>query len=66
MIDQQQLWDEHAAAHYETPGEAMFAADVLEPTVETLRRLAAGGAAVEFAVGTGRVDRPRLGLPIEH
>ena len=55
MIDQQRVWDERAAQSYDTPGEGMFAADVLGPTVETLARLADGGRALEFAVGTGRV-----------
>ncbi|MFC7374145.1 MULTISPECIES: class I SAM-dependent methyltransferase [unclassified Brachybacterium] len=58
MVDQSRLWDEHAAAGYDTPGEGMFAPDVLGPTVEMLRDLAAGGRAVEFAVGTGRVAIP--------
>ncbi len=58
MTDQQQLWDEHAAQQYDTPGEGMFSSDVLTPTVEVLSGLAAGGAAVEFAIGTGRVAIP--------
>lgn len=29
MIDQQQLWDDEAAAGYDSPGEEMFADDVL-------------------------------------
>ncbi len=33
----------------------MFAPDVLGPTVELLADLAGGGAALEFAIGTGRV-----------
>ena len=66
MIDQQQLWDEDAARTYDTPGEAMFADDVLGPTVDTLAELCEGGAAVEFAVGTGRVAVPlaQRGVPV--
>lgn len=58
MIDQQRIWDEHAARHYDTPGEGMFAPEILGPTVERLTALAAGGSAVEFAIGTGRVAIP--------
>lgn len=58
MIDQSRLWDEHAAATYDTPSEGMFAAEVLEPTVALLSELAAGGRALELAIGTGRVAIP--------
>ncbi|MBM7504807.1 class I SAM-dependent methyltransferase [Agromyces aurantiacus] len=58
MIDQQRLWDERAARDYDTPGEGMFAPDVLDRTVERLARLADGGRALEFAIGTGRVAIP--------
>ncbi len=55
---QDEIWDAEAAARYDTPGAGMFAPEVLEPTVETLARLAAGGRALEFAIGTGRVAVP--------
>ncbi len=58
MIDQSRLWDEQAAAEYDTPGEGRFAPEVLGPTVEVLRELAAGGRALELAIGTGRVAIP--------
>lgn len=66
MIDQQQLWDDEVARGYDTPGEGMFADEVLGPTVATLTELAGGGAAVEFAVGTGRVAIPlrAAGVPV--
>lgn len=66
MIDQQQLWDDEVAQAYDTPGEGMFADDVLGPTVAALAELAAGGTAVEFAVGTGRVAIPlrEAGVPV--
>ncbi|KRB39051.1 class I SAM-dependent DNA methyltransferase [Microbacterium sp. Root180] len=66
MIDQQRLWDDEVAQAYDTPGEGMFADDVLGPTVATLAELAGGGAAVEFAVGTGRVAIPlhEAGVPV--
>jgi len=58
VVDQQQLWDAHAAQSYDTPGEGMFSPEVLGPTVEVLNELAARGRAVEFAIGTGRVAIP--------
>jgi len=66
MINQQQLWDADAASRYDTPGEGMFAPEVLEPTVAVLAELAAGGRAVEFAIGTGRVALPlaAAGVPV--
>lgn len=36
----------------------MFSPDVLDPTVEVLSELAGDGAAIEFAIGTGRVAIP--------
>ena len=66
MVDQQRLWDAETAARYDTPGEGMFADGVLGPTVATLVDLAAGGRAVEFAIGTGRVAIPlaEAGVPV--
>lgn len=66
MIDQQRVWDEQVAQHYDTPGEGMFAPEVIGPTVERLAELAGGGRAVEFAVGTGRVAIPLAdaGVPV--
>lgn len=58
MVDQQQLWDDEAAQNYDTPGVGMFSRAVLGPTVQVLTELAAGGRAVEFAIGTGRVAIP--------
>ena len=51
-------WDAETAARYDTPGEGMFAADVLRPTVAKLAELAGEGGALEFAIGTGRVAVP--------
>ena len=36
----------------------MFSPEVLEPAVERLAQLAAGGRALEFAIGTGRIAVP--------
>jgi SAM-dependent methyltransferase len=46
---------EDVAARYDESSGSMFAPDVLGPTVDVLADLAGDGAALEFAVGTGRV-----------
>lgn len=58
MVDQQRLWDEETAQRYDTPGEGMFADEVLGPTIDVLVDLVGGGRALEFAIGTGRVAIP--------
>ena len=65
-MEQDEVWDEAAAANYDTPGEGMFAPEVLAPTVDLLAELAADGAALELAVGTGRVAVPlaERGVPV--
>lgn len=65
MVDQQKIWDEQAAQSYDTPGAGMFSAEILGPTVERLKELAAGGGAVEFAIGTGRVAIPLAEAGVE-
>ncbi|WP_129840246.1 class I SAM-dependent methyltransferase [Streptomyces sp. RFCAC02] len=64
--EQEELWDAETAREYDTPGTGMFAPEVLGPTVERLAALADGGAALEFAIGTGRVAVPlaRRGVPV--
>ncbi|WP_026425608.1 class I SAM-dependent DNA methyltransferase [Actinokineospora inagensis] len=52
---QEDIWNEDAAQRYDTSDAGMFAPEVLGPTVERLAELAAGGRALEFAIGTGRV-----------
>lgn len=66
MDESENVWDAEAAADYDTPGEGMFAPEVLDPAVDRLAELADGGAALEFAVGTGRVAVPLLerGVPV--
>jgi SAM-dependent methyltransferase len=63
---QEDIWDADAAARYDTPGVGMFAPDVLRPTVDRLETLAAGGRALEFAIGSGRVGIPlaERGVPV--
>lgn len=63
---QEDIWDADAARRYDTPGTGMFAPDVLGPTVDRLAELAGAGAALEFAIGTGRVAVPlaERGVPV--
>lgn len=60
------VWDEAAAAAYDTPGAGMFAPEIVDPTVARLASLAEGGAVLEFAIGTGRVAVPlrQKGIPV--
>ena len=52
------LWDADAARRYDSSSAGMFSPEVLGPTVDFLADLAGTGAALEFAVGTGRVAIP--------
>ncbi|MFI6463595.1 class I SAM-dependent methyltransferase [Streptomyces sp. NPDC050528] len=60
-MGQEKIWDADAAQRYDTPGTGMFAPDTLGPTVDRLAHLAGDGAALEFAIGTGRVAVPLAG-----
>lgn len=51
-------WGPDIAATYDASSAAMFAPAVLDPAVDRLAELAAGGRALELAVGTGRVALP--------
>src|SRR5690606_17336180 len=63
---QEEIWDAEAARTYDTPGEGVFAPEVLGPTVDRLAGLAGDGRALEFAIGTGRVAVPlaERGVPV--
>ncbi|WP_369386897.1 methyltransferase domain-containing protein [Streptomyces sp. CG1] len=65
-MQQENIWDAAVARRYDTPGTGMFAPEVLAPTMERLAGLADGGAALEFAIGTGRVAVPlaERGVPV--
>jgi hypothetical protein len=52
------LWGAETASVYDATSAGTFEPAVLEPTVEVLASLAGNGAALEFAVGTGRVALP--------
>ena len=51
-------WGPDAAEMYDASSADMFDPSLLGPTVDLLEALAAGGPALEFAVGTGRVALP--------
>src|ERR1700730_15884477 len=57
---------EAVAARYDEASGLMFDPNVLGPTVDVLAELAGDGAALEFAVGTGRVGLPLAarGVPV--
>jgi SAM-dependent methyltransferase len=54
------VWDDETAAAYDEEETAMFAAEVVEPAVEFLARLAVSGPVLEFAIGTGRIGIPLM------
>jgi len=60
------VWDDDTARGYDTPGVGMFAPEVVGPAVDRLVELAAGGRALEFAVGSGRIGVPltERGVPV--
>lgn len=61
-----ELWDRETAERYDADSSEMFRPDVLDPTVDFLAELAGRGAALELAVGTGRVAVPLAsrGVPV--
>lgn len=61
-----EVWDAETAKRYDHDSAEMFAPDVLLSTVDFLAQLAGSGAALEFAVGTGRVAIPLIqrGVPV--
>ena len=68
-LTQDELWDAAAAARYDTPGVGMESADVLDPTVDRLHRLAGGGPADASVTVTGNqsgavTSRPVAASPV--
>lgn len=53
-----EVWTEDTAIRYDASSPEMFAPEVLDPTIDFLAGLAGSGAALEFAIGTGRVGIP--------
>ena len=66
MVELTDHFGEDVAAGYDASVPGRFSAEVLGPTVDVLAELAGAGAAVEFAVGTGRVALPLAarGVPV--
>ena len=58
MAADEGYFGERVAAAYDAHSASMFDAAVVEPAVDRLAELAAGGRALEFAVGTGRIALP--------
>jgi SAM-dependent methyltransferase len=59
-------WGKEIAEAYDATSASMFEPAVVDPVVATLAELAAGGKALEFAIGTGRIALPlsRRGIPV--
>ena len=59
-------FDERVAASYDETSAEMFDADVVGPAVDLLAKLADGGRALEFGIGTGRIALPLAarGVPV--
>lgn len=53
-----EVWDDETAQSYDDDVAEMSSPEVVGPTVDRLAELAAGGRALEFAVGTGRIAIP--------
>jgi len=66
MVELTDHFGEDVAAGYDESVPDRFSAEVLGPTVDVLAELAGEGAALEFAVGTGRVALPLAarGVPV--
>src|SRR5580704_8234573 len=52
------VWDKEIAEVYDTTYAALSQPTVVDPMVDLLAQLAGDGAALEFAVGTGRLALP--------
>jgi SAM-dependent methyltransferase len=65
-VDEDGIFDERVAARYDESEGDMFDPDVIGQTVDFLAELAAGGPALEFGVGTGRIALPlaQRGVPV--
>jgi Methyltransferase domain len=56
-VAEEGYFGEHIAARYDKSG-GVFAPEAIAPAVDTLAALAGDGAALEFAIGTGRIALP--------
>jgi SAM-dependent methyltransferase len=59
-------FDESVAARYDESSADMFEPEMVEPAVDFLAELAAGGRALELGIGTGRIALPlaQRGAPV--
>ncbi len=66
MHDENGYFGERVAARYDETSADMFAAAIVDPTVEFLAELAGTGRALELGIGTGRIALPlaRRGVPV--
>ena len=66
MHDGDGYFDERIAVRYDETSAEMFEPAVIQPTVDLLVELAAGGRALELGIGTGRVALPLAarGVPV--
>ncbi|MEU7334754.1 class I SAM-dependent methyltransferase [Streptomyces sp. NPDC007074] len=66
MLDDDGYFGESIAAGYDESAADMFRPDAVDPAVDLLAKLAAGGRALEFGIGTGRIALPlaRRGVPV--
>lgn len=58
MPDEDGYFGEAIAATYDDDEDPMFSAEVVDPTVDFLARLAGDGPALELGIGTGRIALP--------
>jgi SAM-dependent methyltransferase len=65
MTDDDGYFGEDVAATYDDDSDDMFDPAVVEPTVDFLAALAAGGRALELGIGTGRIAVPLAARGIE-
>ncbi len=65
-MDSDDIWTAEIADRYDESSAAMFAPEILGPTVDFLTDLAGDGRALELAIGTGRVAVPLAarGVPV--
>jgi SAM-dependent methyltransferase len=57
QVSSSDYWDEETAQRYDG-SDGPFAPEQVVPVVDALERLAEGGPALEFAIGTGRIAIP--------
>ena len=60
-----QLWGPEVAENYDASSTGVFHPAVIARTVDVLAELAGGGAALEFAAGTGRIALPLSAQGVE-